>query len=184
MLLLVASGLLLRSFAKMLETDPGFQPQHVLTASFSLPARDYPTQQKADEFYSEMQRRIEALPGVAAVGFSTDIPIVGQNGGRLITAEGHVRSAGEGFLIASTYLVQGNYFQTLHIPLIRGRFFDARDERAGAPLVAIIGQSFAEQIFPWQGSDWFAHESGRSIRQRDAGHHGRRSSRRREAGVA
>jgi putative ABC transport system permease protein len=140
MLLLVASGLLLRSFAKMLETDPGFQPQHVLTASFSLPARDYPTQQKADEFYSELQRRIEALPGVVAVGFSTDIPIVGQNGV-------HVRRGCEGLMIASTYLVQGNYFQTLHIPLIRGRFFDARDERAGAPLVAIIGQSFAEQYF-------------------------------------
>jgi predicted permease len=147
MLLLVASGLLLRSFAKMLETDPGFQSQHVLTASFSLPVHDYPTQQKADEFYAELQRRIEALPGVAAVGFSSDIPIVGQNQGRLITAEGHVRSAGEGFLIASTYLVQGNYFQALHIPLIRGRFFDARDERADAPLVAIIGQSFAEQYF-------------------------------------
>lgn len=147
MLLLVASGLLLRSFAKMLETDPGFQSQHVLTASFSLPAHDYPTQEKADEFSAELQRRIEALPGVSAVGFSTDIPIAGQNQGRLITAEGHVRSAGEGFLIASTYLVQGNYFQALHIPLIRGRFFEARDERAGAPLVAIIGQSFAEQYF-------------------------------------
>jgi predicted permease len=147
MLLLFASGLLLRSFAKMLEADPGFQSQHVLTASFSLPVHDYPTQQKADEFYAELQRRIEALPGVAAVGFSSDIPIVGQNQGRLITAEGHVRSAGEGFLIASTYLVQGNYFQALHIPLIRGRFFDARDERADAPLVAIIGQSFAEQYF-------------------------------------
>jgi len=147
MLLLVASGLLLRSFAKMLETDPGFQPQHALMASFSLPVHDYPTQQKADEFYAELQRRIEALPGVAAVGFSSGVPIVGQNSGRLITAEGHVRSAGEGFLIASTYLVQGNYFQALQIPLIRGRFFEPRDERADAPLVAIIGQSFAQQYF-------------------------------------
>ncbi|HEY2468034.1 MAG TPA: ABC transporter permease [Terracidiphilus sp.] len=147
MLLLVASGLLLRSFAKMLETDRGFQSQHVITASFSLPVHDYPTQQKADEFYAELRRRLEALPGVTAVGFSTDIPIVGQNQGRLITAEGHVRSAGEGFLIASTYLVQGGYFQALHIPLIRGRFFEARDGRAGAQLVTIIGQSFAEQYF-------------------------------------
>ena len=163
LLLLVASGLLLRSFRKMLETDPGFQPQHVLTASLSLPRHDYPTQQKVDDFYAELQRRIETLPGVRTVGFSSNIPIVGQNGGRLITPEGHVRSAGEGFLIASTYLVQGNYFQTLHIPLIRGRYFEDRDQQAGAPLVAIISQSFANDLLPWQGSDRFAHEDGRSI---------------------
>jgi putative ABC transport system permease protein len=147
MLLLVASGLLLRSFAKMLETDPGFQPQHVLTASLSLPTRDYSTQQKVDEFYAELQRRLETLPGVRTVGFSSNIPIVGQNGGRLITPQGHVRSAGEGFLIASTYLVQGNYFQALHIPLIRGRYFETLEEQTGAPLVTIISQSFAEHYF-------------------------------------
>ena len=84
MLLLVASGLLLRSFAKMLATDPGFQTQHVLTASLSLPRRDYPTQQKVDEFYNELQRRIEILPGVKTVGFSSNIPIVGQKSGRLV----------------------------------------------------------------------------------------------------
>jgi predicted permease len=151
MLLLVASGLLLRSFAKMLETDPGFEPQHVLTAALSLPRHDYPTQQSADEFYAELQRKIELLPGVKSVGLSSNIPIVGQNGGRLITPEGHVRSAGEGFLIASTYLVQGNYFQALKIPLVRGRAFEARDEQPGAPLVAIISQSFAATYF--QGKD-------------------------------
>lgn len=148
MLLLVASGLLLRSFQKMLETDPGFQAQHALTASLSLPIHDYPTQQKVDEFYAELQRRVGALPGVKEVGFSSNIPIVGQNSGRLITVEGHVRSAGEGFLIVSNYLVQGNYFQALHIPLIRGRYFEARDEHVGAPLVSIVGQSFAERNFP------------------------------------
>jgi predicted permease len=147
LLLLVASGLLLRSFAKMLETDPGFQPQHVLTASLSLPRHDYPTQQKVDEFYAELQRKVETLPGVRTVGFSSNIPIVGQNGGRLITPEGHVRSAGEGFLIASTYLLQGDYFQTLHIPLIGGRYFETRDEQPNAPLVAIISQSFAKRYF-------------------------------------
>ena len=147
MLLLVASGLLLRSFRKMLETDPGFQPQHVLTASLSLPRHDYPTQQKVDEFYAELQRRIETVPGVQRVGFSSNIPIVGQNGGRMITPQGYVRSAGAGFLIASTYLVQGDYFQALHIPLIRGRYFDARDEQADGALTAIISQSFAERNF-------------------------------------
>jgi predicted permease len=147
MLLLVASGLLLRSFAKMLETDPGFQPQHVLTASLSLPRRDYPTQQRADEFYAELQRRLEALPGVKTVGFSTNIPIVGQRSGRLITPEGYVPSAGARWLIASNYLVQGQYLQALHIPLIRGRYFGAQDDQPGAPLVVIVSQSFAETYF-------------------------------------
>ena len=163
MLLLVASGLLLRSFARMLRTNPGFQPQHVLTAALSLPARDYPTQQRVDAFYAELQRRIEAVPGVTSVGFSSNIPIVGEHGGRLITAEGYVRSAGEGFLIASTYLVQGNYFQALKIPLIRGRAFDDRDERAGAPLVAIISQSFAATYFPGKDPIGSADEDRRQI---------------------
>lgn len=146
-LLLVASGLLLRSFARMLETNPGFQPQHVLTASLSLPGHDYPTQQKVDDFYRELQQKLEGLPGVKSVGFSSNIPIVGQNSGRLIAPEGYVPSSAEGMLITSNYLVQGNYFQALHIPLIRGRYFDVRDEHDGAPLVAIIGQSFAERYF-------------------------------------
>jgi putative ABC transport system permease protein len=147
LLLLVASGLLLRSFRKMLQTDPGFQPRHTLTSSLSLPRHDYPTQQKVDEFYAELQRKIESLPGVKTVGFASNIPIIGQHGGRLLTPEGHVRSAGEGFLIASTYLVQGNYFQALHIPLIRGRYLEDRDQQVGTPLVAVISQSLAETQF-------------------------------------
>ena len=147
MLLLVASGLLLRSLSKMLETDPGFQAQHVLTASLSLPVRDYPTQQKVDKFYDELQRQVQKLPGVKTVGFSSNIPIVGQRSGRLIAPEGYVRQVGAGWLIASNYLVHGRYFEALHIPLIRGRYFDVGDQQPGAPLVAIISQSLADQYF-------------------------------------
>ena len=81
------------------------------------------------------------------MGFSTNIPIVGANSGRLITPQGYVRQAGDGWLITSNYLVEGDYFQTLHIPLIRGRYFDAGDEQSGAPLVTIISQSFADHYF-------------------------------------
>ena len=108
--LLVASGLLLRSFAKMLETNPGFQPQHVLTASLVLPRHDYSSQQKVADFYQQLHAQIETLPGVSDVGFSTNIPIVGANSGRLITPEGYVRSSGEGWLITSNYLVRGRLF--------------------------------------------------------------------------
>jgi len=147
MLLLVASGLLLHSFAKMLETNPGFQPRHVLTASLALPEHEYSSQVKVDDFYRRLQTRIEELPGVREVGFSTNIPIVGANSGRLITPQGYVRPTGEGWLITSNYLVRGDYFKTLQIPLIRGRHFGANDEQSGSPLVTIISQSFADHYF-------------------------------------
>jgi predicted permease len=147
MVLLVSSGLLLRSFAKMLEVDPGFEPSHVLTASLSLPTHDYPTQQKVEAFFANLQQRLEAEPGVKSVGFASNIPIVGQRSGRLIAPEGYVKSPGEGWIIASNYLTQGKYFDATRIPLARGRYFTPSDDRPGAPLVTIISQSLANRYF-------------------------------------
>ena len=147
MLLLVASGLLLRSFVRMLEVDPGFQPQHVMTASLALPQEDYPTQQKVDEFFTTLQQNLERVPGVQAVGFSSNIPVVGRNSSRLLSAEGYVRRPGEKWLFASNYLTFGDYFTTLRIPVLRGRAFTAADDQPGAPLVMIVSQSFAEKYF-------------------------------------
>ncbi|HEX3471605.1 MAG TPA: ABC transporter permease [Silvibacterium sp.] len=147
MVLLVGAGLLLRSFQKMLATDAGVETTHVMTASLALPKHDYPTQERVNAFYSELQKRLEAMPGVRTVGFSSNIPVVGRNSSRLFAPQGYVKKPNEGWSLASNYLVQGNYFDALHIPLIRGRYFDARDERPGAPLAAIISQSFAEHYF-------------------------------------
>lgn len=148
--LLVTSGLLLRSFAKMLEVDPGFEPSHVLTASLALPAHDYPTQQKADAFFASLERRLGVEPGVKSVGFASNIPIVGQNSGRLIAPEGYIESPGEGMLIVSNYLTQGNYFDAMHIPLVRGRYLAASDDQARAPLVTVVSQSLAKRYFSGQ----------------------------------
>ena len=149
--LLVSSGLLLRSFRKMLEVDPGFESSHVLTASVALPRRDYPAQEKVDAFFATLQQRLESEPGVKSVGFSSNIPIVGQRSGRLIAPEGYIKSPGEGWIIVSNYLTLGNYFDALRIPLIRGRYLTASDDRPGAPLVAVISQSLANRYF--QGKD-------------------------------
>jgi putative ABC transport system permease protein len=147
MVLLAGSGLLLRSFARMLAVDPGFEPAHVLKASLSLPPHEYSNQQRVNDFYNELQRRLETLPGVKAVGFSSNIPVVGQNSGRLIAPEGYVKSSGEGWSIASNYLVHGSYFGAMHIPLLRGRYFNAKDDLHGAPLVVVISQSLAKKYF-------------------------------------
>jgi predicted permease len=147
MVLLVGAGLLLRSFARMLVTDPGIETTHVMTASLALPQQDYPTQERVNAFYGELQRRLEAVPAVRAVGFSSNIPVIGRNSSRLFAPQGYVKKPNEGWLLASNYLIAGNYFDALHIPLIAGRYFDARDEQPGAPLVAIISQSFAQHFF-------------------------------------
>jgi putative ABC transport system permease protein len=147
MVLLVGAGLLLRSFAKMLATDPGIETTHVMTASLALPKQDYPTQERVNAFYGELQRQLEGVNGVRAVGFSSNIPVIGRNSSRLFTPQGYVRKPNEGWSLASNYLVAGNYFDALRIPLISGRYFDARDEQPGAPLVAIISQSFARRYF-------------------------------------
>lgn len=101
-----------------------------------------------DAFFASLQQRLEAEPGVKSVGFASNIPIVGQNSGRLIAPEGYIKSPGEGWLIASNYLIQGNYFEAIRIPLVRGRYFTASDDQPGAPLVTVVSQSLARRYFP------------------------------------
>ncbi len=148
MLLLVASGLLLRSFARMLETDPGFQPEHVLTASLTLPEHDYPTQQKVDAFYRELLRQLSALPLVSSAGASSNIPVIGINSDRAFVPEGYSPQNGRAWLTVSNYFVLGDYFGAMRIPLIQGRYFTAADDQPDAPVVAIISQSAARQHWP------------------------------------
>ena len=147
MLLLVSCGLLLRSFAAMLATNPGFQPQHAMTAYLSLPEHTYPTQDKVDAFYRNLSERVQAMPGVQAVGFSSNIPVIGRNSSRLVAPEGYVRRKGEKWLFTSNYLTAGDYFGALHIPLLRGRAFNASDDRPDAPLAVIVSQSFVATYF-------------------------------------
>ena len=147
MVLLAGSGLLLRSFARMLAVDPGFEAAHVLKASITLPGHEYSTQQRVNSFADELQRRLESVPGVKSVGFTSNIPVVGMNSGRLIAPEAYVPVSGEGWIIVSNYLVHANYFDALRVPLVSGRYFTPNDNLPGAPLVAVISQSLAQKYF-------------------------------------
>jgi len=140
--------LLLRSFQKMLTTDPGFEPQHVLTASLSLPEHDYPTQQKVDAFYNELLRQAATLPQVKYAGAATNIPVIGIKSDRNFVPEGYAPQNGRAWLSVSNYFVLGDYFRAMRIPLIEGRYFTPGDDRPDAPLVAIVSQSTARQHWP------------------------------------
>jgi predicted permease len=150
LVLLVASGLLLRSFEKMRAVNLGFRPDHVLAASYSLPQKQYPTQAATDAFNTELIRRLQALPGVKSAGVSSFLPASGNGGMTTFVAEGYVLPEGANMNLATPVTVQGDYLQALGIPLLGGRFFTQADA-PNKQLVAIVNRKFAEHY--WPGSD-------------------------------
>jgi putative ABC transport system permease protein len=150
LMLMVASGLLLRSFEKMRTVDLGFRPDHVLTASYSLPQKQYATQEAVDTFNEELIRRLRQLPGVKSVGLTTFLPASGNNSNTTFIADGYIPPPGAGMNLATPVNVQGDYLQAMEIPLQEGRFFTNADT-ANTQLVAIVNHKFAQHY--WPGSD-------------------------------
>jgi predicted permease len=149
LVLLVASGLLLRSFEKMRSVGLGFRSDHTLTATYSLPRQQYPTQATIDAFNLTVRTRLEQLPGVQAVGATSLLPAAGVSFLATFTPEGYVPPKGAGLNIAWIPEAMGNYFQAQGISIIRGRDFTPAD-RDGAPLVAIVNRKLAEHYWPGQ----------------------------------
>ncbi len=149
LVLLMASGLLLRSFEKMRSVGVGFYAEHTLTASYSLPRRQYSTQAAIDEFNLAMRTRLEQLPGVDAVGVTSMLPAAGVEFQGTFTPEGYIPPKGAGLNLAWIPQVMGSYFQAQGIPIIRGRDF-TRADREGAPLVVIVNRTLAEHYWPGQ----------------------------------
>ena len=150
LVLLVAAGLLIRSFVRVLNVDPGFQPNHVLTADVRLPLSKYPTEKQIAAFETELLERVTNLPGVVSAGAVNSLPIVGFQGATLFRIEGRPvpQSLAESAL-ASQRVVSPGYFKTMGIPLHAGRDFSSRDN--GTVPVIIISQSIASRHFPATG---------------------------------
>lgn len=147
--LVAASGLLLRSFEKMRQADIGYQPDHSLMAAYGLPHQQYSTQTAVDTFNRELLDRVAAVPGVSAVGLTTFLPANGNRGNSAFMAEGYTPAKPGVIDLASFIQVQGDYFKAIGTPLLRGRYFTPAD-KAGAQLVAIVNHSLAQQSWPGQ----------------------------------
>ena len=146
MVLLVGAGLLLRSFQRVLETDPGFQPEHVLTASLSLPDSQYKADAQIRNFYQHLMERLRQLPGAQMAGGSTDLPLkAGWN--HLFTPEGYQPPQGANLNICNHSVILGQYLQTMGVPLLRGRYFTEQDND-GSTHVLIVSQSLARRYWP------------------------------------
>ncbi|MGB7353060.1 MAG: ABC transporter permease [Acidobacteriaceae bacterium] len=148
LVLLTASGLLLRSFSKMSEVNLGFRPDHVTTAVYSLPQKQYATQAQIDTFNRRLLERLRQLPGVQAAGMTTTIPATG-DGITIFVVEGFVDPRGPDRSTASPSMVIPDYFQAMGIPLLRGRYFTEADD-ANSQLVVIVNHEFAQHYWPGQ----------------------------------
>jgi hypothetical protein len=146
-MLVVSTGLMLRSFKALLDTHPGFEHNNVLTMQVALPALRYDTPERRADFYRQLDERLRALPGVRAVGLVNILPMDWNDFTTRMTDEAR-RAAPEGDQpVIRLRTVSPDYFTALQIPLQRGRVFDSRD-RLDAEPVAIVSDRLARQVWP------------------------------------
>jgi predicted permease len=147
--LLIGAGLLIRSFARLQNVSPGFNPRGVLTFDLTMTGRKYGDKQSILNTYHQLWERLERLPGAQAAGGITSLPLSQAFAWTPITVEGRTPLPGEKFLNADERLVSGRYFDAMGIPLRRGRFFNEQDD-ATKPIVVIVDEYMAEQLWPGQ----------------------------------
>jgi predicted permease len=146
LVLLIAAGLLLTSFARLQRVEPGFQPDGVFTAQVVLPPERYDPD-KLVAFYELFYTRLTRLPGSATAALTDRLPLTGAQTPAPIAVVGRPIPPMSERPFANRHLVSPNYFRTLGIPLRAGRDFDERDS-ARVPHVAIINEAFARRHFP------------------------------------
>ena len=142
--LLICSGLLIRSVIKVLVVDPGFDT-HTVAFDVALTKLRYPDPSKV-RFYDKLLPQLAALPGVAKVSAAHPLPLNGSSWTNCTIAG--FPTEGYDIPTATDAVVEPGYFETLSIPLVRGRTFDQHDNDAKSAPVAVINQSFAHKYFP------------------------------------
>jgi len=147
--LLLGAGLLLASFARVLQVDPGFVGERVTTASVSLPRSRYADDDARRRFTDEALRRVRALPGVVEAGATNTIPFGGSHSDSVIIAEGYLMKPGESVISPSQVEVTPGYFEAMGVRLAAGRFFEEKDKAGSLPVV-IVDQKLASRFWPGQ----------------------------------
>ena len=145
--LLVGAGLLIRSFLRLQDVDTGFRPEGVLTMRISLPSEKYAKIEQNRTFFRELLAQIRRLPGVDAAGGATGLPLSGAGWSGTTTLDSQAVQPQDASPEADQRPVFPGYFEALAIPLVRGRYFEQRDNETGAP-VAIIDETMANTYWP------------------------------------
>jgi len=146
LVLLVGAGLMIRSFAKLNQVDPGFKPAQVLTMGVALLRARYPADEQVAQTYSQILERTTAVPGVVSAGAISDLPLTGSNTSDSFTIEGRPPIAKEAEPSTEYHVVTPRYFESMGIPLLSGRDVAHTDTRQ-SPNVVVINEVFARRHF-------------------------------------
>ena len=146
LVLLIAAGLLLTSFARLQRVEPGFEPDGIFTAQLALPAQRY-DRPKLAAFYFNLYQRLSAIPGATSAALTDRVPLTGGTTPAPIAVMGKPLPPMSERPQANRHLVSPKYFSTLGIPMKAGRDFDERDNPQ-VPHVAIVNETFARRHFP------------------------------------
>jgi predicted permease len=146
LVLLAGSGLLVRSFAKLVAVDPGFQPSHIVAGVVRVPSSKYPKPEQARAAVDELLAKVRAIPGVESATIGSDLPIT-TNWQTTVSIESRPEPDASKLPLVNAAVVDPTYFETLKIPLISGRSLTAGDGPRQA-LVAVISERIAKKLFP------------------------------------
>ena len=148
LVLLAGSGLLVRAYSSIRNTDPGFRPEGVMTFRLSLPGAKYPSAVSQRRFYATLVDRLATTPGVQSAGVVTCLPF-GCHWGRFLRAEGAPPPARDGSNpVVLTRYASAHYFETMGIRLVRGRFFTDPEGGQSGPHPVVINEQLAKQLWP------------------------------------
>ena len=157
--LLVGTGLMIRTLLRVNSVKPGFDAANLITVQTQLAGSKYVTtvdtdrelkkiEPSADLFYERLLERVSALPGVESAAFTSDLPDTGVQG-RTFTVSGHPIPLERERPSTAYYEVSPSFFSTMRIPVVMGRSFDEND-RAGTPWTVVVDEAFAKTYFPSQ----------------------------------
>lgn len=147
LVLLIGSGLLIRSFWRLQQIDPGFVPQNTLALNLALPQQQYADYGPRVTFYRELLGKIRTLPGVISAGAVMILPLSGENASGSFAIQGRDVPQGQSLPHGDRWAASPGYFETMKIKLVRGRFFEDRDTTE-SPFVAIIDENMARKYWP------------------------------------
>jgi predicted permease len=149
LMLLIGAGLLIRSFVRLQAVSPGFNAESVISMRVGASGRQFPNREAAAEFFRQFGDTMAAVPGVKVRGGVSSLPFTSSVGWGSISVEGFVPQPGQELQVDQR-AASSDYFRTMEIPLVRGRFFNDFDGLPNADPVVIVDEKFAQRFWPGQ----------------------------------